>query len=148
MATSENTADFDPGNGVFNLVSAGATDIFVCKLISSGNLEWALRIGGPSSEVAFDIDLDAQNNVYSTGFYFATVDFDPGGGVFNLTSTALGDGYILKLSNSGSFMNAARLGGNSRVRCSSLKLDKTNHIYVTGHFDGEADFDPVADRCC
>ena len=138
----ENTADFNPGPGVYNLVSAGATDIFVCKLNSNGNLEWAQRIGGPSSDVAFAIDLDAQNNVYSTGFYFATVDFDPGSGVFNLTSTALGDGYILKLSNNGGFMNAARLGGNSRVRCSSLKLDKTDHIYVAGHFDGEADFDP------
>ena len=138
----ENTADFDPGLGVFNLVSAGATDIFVCKLNSNGNLEWAKRIGGPSADVAFDIDLDAQNNVYSTGFYFATVDFDPGSGVVNLTSAALGDGYIFKLNNAGGFMNAASMGGDSRVRCISLKLDKTGHIYVTGHFDGEADFDP------
>ena len=138
----ENIADFDPGPGVFNLVSAGATDIFVCKLNSGGNLQWAKQIGGPSSDVAFDIDLDEQNNVYSTGFYWATVDFDPGPGTFNLTSTAMGDGYILKLNNAGDFMNAGRLGGNSRVRCSSLKIDKSNHVYVTGHFDGDADFDP------
>lgn len=138
----ENTADFDPGTGIFNLVSAGATDIFVCKLNNDGMLQWAKQIGGPSADVAFDIDLDEQNNVYSTGFYWATVDFDPGPGAFNLTSPALGDGYILKLNNAGGFMNAARLGGNSRVRCSSLKIDKTNHVYVTGHFDGEADFDP------
>lgn len=138
----ENTADFDPGTGVYNLVSAGATDIFICKLNSDGVLQWARQIGGPSAEVAFDIDLDEQNNVYSTGFYLASVDFDPGPGVFNLTSTASGDGYILKINSGGSFMRAARLGGNSRVRCSSLKLDKTGHVYVTGHFDGEADFDP------
>ncbi len=140
----ENTADFDPGPGVTSLISAGATDIFICKLNSNGNLEWAKRIGGASADVAFDIDLDAQNNVYSTGFYFATVDFDPGSGVFNLTSAALGDGYILKLNNSGGFMNAASLVSSSRVRCSSLKLDKTGHVYVAGHFDGAADFDPGA----
>ena len=138
----ENTADFDPGTGVFNLVSAGATDIFVCKLSNNGNLLWAQRIGGPSSDVAFAIDLDEQNNVYSTGFYWATVDFNPGAGTFNLTSIALGDGYVLKLNTNGSFINAVRLGGNSRVRCISLKLDKTNHFYVAGHFDGAADFDP------
>ena len=138
----ENTADFDPGPGVFNLVSAGATDIFVCKLNNDGNLLWAKKIGGPSSDVAFDIDLDAQNNVYSTGFFWAMVDFDPGSGFFNLTSAAFGDGFILKLNSNGGFINAASLGGNSRVRCSSLKLDKTGHVYVTGHFDGEADFDP------
>ena len=138
----ENTADFDPGTGVFNLVSAGASDIFICKLNSDGMLQWARQIGGPSADVAFDIDLDEQQNVYSTGFYFASVDFDPGSSVFNLTTTASGDGYILKLNNGGGFMSAARLGGNSRVRCSSLKLDKTGHVYVAGHFDGEADFDP------
>lgn len=138
----ENTADFDPGTGVFNLVSAGAADIFVCKLNSNGNLQWAKQVGGPLADVAFDIDLDEQNNVYSTGFYFATVDFDPGSGVFNLTSTGLGDGYIFKLNSNGGFMGAGKLGGNSRVRCISLKVDKTSHVYVTGHFDGEADFDP------
>jgi len=138
----ESTADFDPGTGVFNLVSAGSTDIFVCKLNKDGILQWAKQIGGPLSDVAFDIDLDEQNNVYSTGFYWATVDFDPGPGVFNFTSAAMGDGYILKLNSGGSFMSAGRLGGDSRVRCSSLKLDKAGHIYVTGHFDGQADFDP------
>lgn len=138
----ENTADFDPGAGVFNLVSAGVTDIFVCKLDNDGNLLWAQRIGGPSADAAYDIELDAQNNVYSTGFYWATADFDPGPGTFNLTSPSLGNGYILKLNNNGAFVNAVDMGGNSRVRCISLRLDKTNHLYVSGHFDGEADFDP------
>ena len=138
----DNTSDFDPGPGVFNLTSIGATDIFICKLNSFGNLIWAKSVGGPSSEVAYSIGLDEQNNVYSTGFYWATVDFDPGAGIFNLTSDALGDGFILKLNTNGGFVNAGRMGGNSRVRNSSLKLDNTGHIYITGHFDGDADFDP------
>ena len=140
----ENTADFDPGTGVFNLVSAGSTDIFVCKLSNNGNLLWAKRIGGASADVAYDIELDAQNNVYSTGFYWATADFDPGPGVFNLTSPAFGNGYVLKLSTNGDFIRVADLSGNSRVRGISMKIDKTNHLYVTGNFDGEADFDPGA----
>lgn len=138
----ENTADFDPGTGVFNLVSAGSTDIFVCKLSNNGNLLWAKKIGGPSSDAAYDIDLDAQGNVYSTGFYWATADFDPGPGTFNLTSPALGNGYILKLGTNGDFIRAADLGGDSRVRCISMKLDNSGGLCLTGHFDGAADFDP------
>lgn len=138
----EQTADFDPGPGTFNLISTGSTDIFICKLNSSGNLVWAKRIGGPSSEGAFSIGLDEQNNVYSTGFYLATADFDPGPGIFNLSSDALGDGYIVKLNNAGNFMNAIEMGGNSRVSNNCLKIDKTGHIYIAGYFDGEADFDP------
>lgn len=138
----ENTADFDPGTGVFNLVSAGGTDVFICKLSNNGNLLWANRVGGPSSDAAYDIDLDAQGNVYSTGFYWATADFDPGPATFNLTSPALGNGYILKLSTNGDFIRVADLGGDSRVRCISMKLDNSGGLCLTGHFDGAADFDP------
>ncbi|MFM6925688.1 MAG: T9SS type B sorting domain-containing protein [Ferruginibacter sp.] len=138
----ENTADFDPGPGVFNLVSAGGTDIFVCRLNDTGNLTWAKRIGGPSSDATYDIELDAQGNVYSTGFYWATADFDPGPGEFNLTSPAFGNGFILKLNANGDFIRVASLEGNSRVRSMTLKLDNTGHLYVAGHFDGAADFDP------
>ena len=136
----ENVADFDPGTGVYNLTSAGATDIFICKLTPFGNLVWAKAAGGPLADVAFSLGLDEQNNVYSTGFFWSTVDFDPGSAVFNLTSPALGDGFLLKLSANGDFIKAGRMGGNSRVRSISLKLDKTGHIYVSGQFDGQADF--------
>ncbi len=137
----ENTADFDPGPGTFNLTSAGATDIFVCKLNNFGTLKWAKRIGGPSTDVAYALELDEFNNVYSTGFFWSTVDFDPGTGVFNLTSPAFGDGYLLKLSTNGDFIKAGKMGGNSRVRNTCLKLDKTGHLYISGHFDGDAEFD-------
>lgn len=138
----DNVSDFDPGPGIYNLTSAGATDIFICKLNNSGNLIWAKSIGGPSSDVAYSIGLDELDNVYSTGFYWATVDFDPGPATFNLVSDGFGDGFVLKLNTNGGFVNAGRMGGNSRVRCSSLKLDNTGHIYITGYFDGDADFDP------
>lgn len=138
----ENTADFDPGTGVFNLTSAGSTDIFICKLSNNGNFQWAKRIGGPSSDAAFDIELDAQNNVYSTGFYWSTVDFDPGLAVFNLTSPVFGNGFIVKLTNNGDFVRVADLGGDSRVRSMTMKLDNAGRLCVAGHFDGTADFDP------
>ncbi len=137
----ENTADFDPGPGTFNLTSAGATDVFVCKLNNFGSLIWAKRIGGPSTDVAYSIGLDDQDNVYSTGFFWNTADFDPGPGTFNLTSPAFGDGYLLKMSSNGDFIKAGQMGGNSTVRNTSLKIDKTGHIYITGQFDGDADFD-------
>ncbi len=140
----ENTADFDPGNGTVNLVSSGSTDIFICKLNSFGNLLWAKSVGGVSSDVAYAIGLDEQNNVYSTGFFWNSVDFDPGNGVFNLASDAFGDGYVLKLDVNGNFVKAGKMGGSSRVRNTALKIDNTGHIYITGHFDGVADFDPGA----
>ena len=40
------SVDFDPGDGVANLTSAGGNDLFVSKLDSSGNYLWAKRMGG------------------------------------------------------------------------------------------------------
>jgi gliding motility-associated-like protein len=141
----DGTSDFDPGIGVDTLVSHGATDIFICKLSNNGNLQWAENIGSSSSDAAYSIGLDAQNNVYSTGFFFGQADFDPGPGVFNMQTSGFGDGFILKLAPNGDFIKASRLGGDNEVRCLQLKIDKTaGAIFVTGYFDGIADFDPAA----
>lgn len=138
----DGTSDFDPDGGIFNMTSFGATDIYVCKFNNSGNLIWAKQMGGPASESAYAIGLDDQNNVYSTGFFWGTSDFDPGPAVFNLQATGFGDGFILKLNTNGQYINSGRMGGNNLVRCTSLKVDKQSNLYVTGYFDGEDDFDP------
>jgi gliding motility-associated-like protein len=137
----DGTADFDPGNGIFNMTALGATDIYVCKFTNDGTFLWAKQMGGTSSEAAYSIALDDQNNVYSTGFFWGTADFDPGPAVFNLQSSGFGDGYILKLSSNGNLIKAGKLGGTNQVRSESLKLDKAGYIYLTGYFDGVTDFD-------
>src|SRR5262245_21645591 len=80
------TADFDPCPGFFNLVSNGQTDIFILKLDSSGNFVWAKQIGGATYDAGESLAIDSIGNVYITGAFSGTVDFDPGAGVFNLTS--------------------------------------------------------------
>ncbi len=138
----DNTADFDPGNGVFNLTSRGQTDIYVCKLTNGGNFIWAKQIGGTGSEAAYSIGLDDQDNVYSAGFFFGATDFDPGPAITSFAATGFGDGYILKLTTAGDYVKAITIGGNEKVRCTNLKIDKSGAIYITGYFDGNADYDP------
>ena len=92
------TADFDPGPGTFNLTSAGNRDIFVSKLDSAGNFVWAKQMGGPGGDFGFPIAVDAAGNVYTTGPFPGTADFDPGPGVFNLTSAGSYDIFVSKLS--------------------------------------------------
>ena len=138
----DGTSDFDPGNAVFNMTASGSTDIYVCKLNNNGNFLWAKKIGGTASEAAYSIALDVQNNIYITGFFWGTVDFDPGPPVYNLVSNGFGDGYILKINANGDFIKAGKLGGTNQVRCISLKLDNSGSMFVTGYFDGDANFDP------
>ncbi|MCP4438044.1 MAG: T9SS type A sorting domain-containing protein [Aureispira sp.] len=138
------TVDFDPNAGVNNLSSVVNTkDIFIQKLDPSGNFIWAKGVGGSSQyDVGYSIATDNMNNIYLTGSFFNTVDFDPNTGVSNLTSNGLSDIFILKLDNSGSFIWAEHLGGNNNEIGYSISLDDLSNIYVTGFFKETVDFDP------
>ena len=110
------TADFDPGPGVFNLtafvsLTMYATDAYIQKLDANGNLIWAKQMGGPFNELGWSIAIDGSGNVYSTGQFYGTVDFDSGAGVFNLTSAGGSDIYIQKLDANGNFIWATSFGG-------------------------------------
>src|SRR5205085_1047541 len=88
----QNTVDFDPGQGVFNLtappgsVPADPHDAFLFKLDAAGNFVWAQAFGGPGNDGPSDIAVDCQGNLYLTGLFQSTADFDPGPGTSSLSS--------------------------------------------------------------
>ncbi len=145
------TADFLSGPGVHNLTAAGNKDAFVMKLDSAGGLVWARGMGGANEEVANDIAVGTDGSVYSTGFFVTAitgtnVDFDPGEGVYNLTSIGPKDVFISKLDYDGNFVWAKRVGGTGWSQGSSngmgIAVAADNSVYTTGSFEGVADFDP------
>ncbi|MDP2388493.1 MAG: SBBP repeat-containing protein [Bacteroidota bacterium] len=136
------TADFDPNAGVINLTSMGSTDIFVSKLDASGNFVWAKQMGSTGVDEGQDIVLDDSANVYSTGYFNNTVDFDPNGGTFDLTSAGTYDVFISKLDSAGNFVWAKNMGGTVADYGSSLVVDSSGNLDIIGTFSGTADFDP------
>jgi len=98
------TVDFDPGAGVFNLTSVGLTDIFISKLDGSGKFVWAKAMGGIDVDEGSSIAIDASGNIYTTGYFVATVDFDPGMGIFYIASAGNSDIFVSKLDSSGNFV--------------------------------------------
>ncbi len=142
--TFSGTSDFDPGPSTFNLTSPGQEGVFISKLDASGLFVWAKCIGGAGSDYGFSLSLDGFGNVYSTGSFSGTVDFDPGPGIFNITATGQANVFISKLNSSGSFVWARSIGGTNYELGTSLTVDLANNIYTTGYFQGTADFDPGA----
>lgn len=139
----QGTVDFDPSAVVYNLTSIGLEDIFIAKFNSSGNLLWVKQIGGVESDVANAIKLDASGNIYTSGAFKSTVDFDPNTTVFNLTSASFKyDMFVLKLDASGNFKWAKAMGGKSDDISKSIALDKFGNVYTTGTFMTTCDFDP------
>ncbi len=136
------TVDFDPGAGTANLSSVGQFDVFVQKLDASGNYQWARSFGSSLNDVGQSVAVDASGNVYTTGRFRGTVDFDPGAGTANFTSAGQDDIFVQKLDASGNYLWAKRFGGSSGENGNFITLDALGHVYTTGAFQGTVDFDP------
>jgi hypothetical protein len=136
------TADFDPGTGVANITSSGGRDIFIQKLDVDGNFIWVKKMGGSSDDFGYSIDTDAQGNVYSTGEFSSTADFNPGTATLNLTSAGFSDIYYQKLDENGNFIWAVKIGGISIEIGQSITTDANGDILSTGYFGDEIDFNP------
>ena len=136
------TVDFDPGPGTSYLTSPpSSSGGFVMKLDSDGNFIFAKAFDG--SAICASIFVDADQNIYLSGFYTSTVDFDPGVGVFNITSAHDADVFICKLDSQGNFVLALSLGGvGSDGWPNPVCVDGQGNIYATGTFSGINDFDP------
>jgi gliding motility-associated-like protein len=143
--TFNGTSDFDPGAGVFTLTSAAdSPDIFISKIDINGNFVWAKSMGGTDTDNGFAIAVDAVGNVYTTGLFNNTVDFDPGTGTFNITSLGSAEIFVSKLDTDGNFVWAKSAGGTGYQQANAIALDASGNVYTTGYFFGATDFDPSA----
>jgi hypothetical protein len=139
------TCDFDPGTNSYNLTALGNTDAFIVKLDASGNFLWAKHLGGTNTEQVVSIACDTSANIYATGGFKGTVDFDPGSGTYNLTTSGFQDVFAAKFDAAGNFIWAKQFVGTNNNFVESIKTSKNGHVYVAGSFTGIADFDPGID---
>lgn len=138
------TADFDPGVSTYTLASGGQKDIFISKLDAAGNFLWANKTGSFFDDEGQSIATDAIGNVYTTGYFRFSPDFDPGTSTYSLTAT-LEDAFITKFSSIGNFLWAAQLGGPTSLyeRGYGVKCDPSGNVHTTGFYYGTVDFDPT-----
>jgi len=143
-------ADFDPGDGVEERTAAGEyTDIYVLKLDPDGQFLWVNTIGAEKIELGYASTCDSSGNVFATGMFYETVDFDPGTGVDEHTSHIFPDTYLTKYDSDGNYLWTRTWGGDGNTAPTSwgemgydVKTDSSDNIYVTGYFGETVDFDP------
>ncbi len=140
------TADFDPGPDSFKVTANGtATDAYILKLDATGKFLWARNFGNSSAESVYASAMDAEGNVYITGYFSGTIDIPEGTDTFRLKSNGLSDCFLLKLDPAGKFVWAKSFGGTSNDQALSVTIDAGNNVIVSGQFIGSVDFDPGAD---
>lgn len=142
------TVDFDTSVGTNNLTTTGNTDNFISKLDTTGNYSWTYGFGGVNGDFLSALALDSQSNVYATGNFSGTVDFNSGIGTSSFTSNGGPDIYLTKVSSLGVFTWAWAFGGQSLGGTvdvgNAIALDSTNNLTLVGYLYSNVDvwFDP------
>lgn len=138
------TSDFDPSAGTANLASVNnSIDAFVAAYDSSGNFKWAGNIGGKLTDFGYGIAVSNSGDVFVSGHYQDTCDFDPSVNISTAISKGQSDIFIVKLNSLGSFVWAKSVGGDQDDNCNAMSIDASANIYIAGKFSDTADFNPA-----
>ena len=139
------TVDLDPSAGVNTFVSLGFSDAFLSKFDTDGNYDYSYVLGGDSTnfENFYDIKEGFNGNLYATGQFSGTTDFDNSAAEELTTSNGNSDNFLLELTTSGQYLNHWTIGGSNVEINPQLFFNNNNEILTTGGFrSADVDFDP------
>jgi hypothetical protein len=72
---------------------------------TDGNLEWSKKWGGAEDRIGAEgVSVDNQGNILITGWFYETVDFDPGTGYEEHTANGKGDAFLIKMDANGGYL--------------------------------------------
>lgn len=100
---------------------------------------WAINAGGTSTDYGYGIDLDAQGNVYVTGYYYNSITF----GTTKYTSangSTSATLFVAKFDGNGQLLKFTQMdnGTSSYGYGRFIKVDSKGNVFVTGRFYGSA----------
>lgn len=135
--------DLDPDTGVFLTSSNGGYDFVIIKFDPSGRFVWGHRFGGIVDDWVVQIDVDDSGNVYATGRFSDSLDFDPGPGFDWKYSPPMDDNsFVMKLNRDGSYGWCHDLGSYYGDFGSAVHIAPDGNVLFGGAFNVTVDFDP------
>ncbi|TAE23531.1 MAG: hypothetical protein EAZ91_22100 [Cytophagales bacterium] len=130
-----------------SLTASSGNDIFVANYdaATGGSLVWVKQVKSVGSDAGQGIVADASGNVYVTGYFTGTADFNPTApGTNTLTASGTYDIFVAKYSSSGAIQWQKRAGASGATSSVSdigygIAVSGTQ-VYVAGSFQGTANF--------
>ncbi len=130
------TADFNPTEIVYNLISNGKEDGFIVKLNYQGMLVSATHLGGIANDAINSIAADSIDNIYIAGYFSNITDFDLLQSGQPRTAIGLKDMFMAKYQASGQLEYVATIGSSGNETFKSLQLQKNGNTLISGTFNG------------
>ena len=117
------------------------------KYSPTGVAVWSQRIASPTN-AATGVATDAVGNVYVSGEFSGTADFNTDARKTAYASGPSGSGYVLKLTSAGSFgwvapfVSKTAESPGSFVSLSDIAVDTAGNVIVGGYYKGQVDLNP------
>ena len=106
------------------------------KTDRDGNITWQKFFLGQTEDAKLDINniyTDSKNNIYLSGNFNGTVDFDPSDKSKLITGAGT-DGYLLKLSSFGELLWVNQYSSPGFDNAHTIIVDKDDYLYNTAEF--------------
>jgi gliding motility-associated-like protein len=132
IASFSSSTDFPTTSGVFQSSLSGSQDGVVLKLNSTlSSIIWSTYIGSSGSDAAYGIRVD-NNFVYITGTAANGFPVTSGSAITTFQGSSH-DGFVAKLNNLGTVLDASSFfGSSSNDQSFFIDLDKDSSIYIFG----------------
>lgn len=139
-----NTCDFDITDSEYLLTTNMDYECFLQKTDPEGNHVWTKSFGSEWGDYGTRITTDTDGNVYLTGVFQLSADFDPGEDEAILTSAGSLDIFVVELTKDGNFVWAKNFEGVEYEESNGIGIDNNGNVYISGYFYNPVDFDPGA----
>ena len=139
------TVSFDPSGSGHASTSNQSADAFVLSYDATGAYRWHFAFGSVQDDAGTAITAYPNGTFFVAGFFNGSVDFDPGAAVNVTNSSAYRDIFLALYDGAGNYIWAGAMGGggNDTVAVGGITLDGPGSVYMTGSFEGTADFLPT-----
>jgi hypothetical protein len=117
--------------------------IITCIAANAQELEWVQSMGGTGNDESRSLATDKDGNVYITGTFNNTADFNNRRGIDTFKSYGGTDIYLAKYDAAGNYLWAIQMGGTGFDYGRGVTVDSGGNVYVTGYFNGKAAFNPA-----
>lgn len=123
---------------MLSYVSRGEEDILIRKSTSLGILQWVRQIGGVQQDIAYDIAVDDDDNIFVVGTFIDTLYM--GNDVLLIGSPNKVQSFVLKLSTAGTMLWVKKLESTVSITAKCVTAGKSDELVVSGTFEGNATF--------
>ena len=124
------TANFGSTSLTTGSTSGGNSEIFVAKISSSGEWQWATMASGSNDGQGKAISVDSSGNAFVTGYFNPAATF----GSTTLDTDFYGSQFVAKISSNGIWQWAVKAGDSGYYKRDGIAVDSSDNAFVTGSF--------------